>query len=157
MAASVAVEAAIKAKSREQCLRAILADAHEPEETERLVFVCRRHIPEKVYFIDGVVLISILSKIGLVDLEHEDLHIDFYENGHHARGYSFRTDDNGRIIELNICDETFRYPPFDLPAGVVRLDKLTDIYVSNCRSLPVKELSSLPHLQKFVSIIVRIF
>jgi len=149
-AASVAVEAAIKAKSREQCLRTTLADAHyEPEETERLMFVCRRRIPEKVYYIDGVVLVSIVSRIGLIDLleYNKDLHIDFYENGYHVRGFSFKTDDNGRIIELKICDETFRYPPFDLPAGVVCLDKLADIYVSNCRSLPIKELSSLPHLQ----------
>lgn len=136
----------VVSQARNQVLRDVLAGMAEPE---RLVAFCGKCIPKKVDFIDGVVLVSILVKMGIVNLD-KDKGL-YLSDSHYAPKWSFRVDDDGRIIGLGIGDgydsETIIF--YDLPAGIVRLDKLTDLTISGgCGSLPAKELSSLPHLQR---------
>jgi len=84
--------------------------------------------------------------------------------------FKYKTDEDGRITELIIGgnfdkdidididsdsdsdsdsdeDEDNAIGSYDLPADVARLDKLTDLEVVNCRSLPL-ELSCLPELDR---------
>ena len=119
------------------------------EDRGRLMTVCIKCLPAKIDFVDGEILVYILSQIRLVNLHDEDLNIDFQEHSNMANKRTlwwwFAMDGNGRITELQI--EVYgSWRPFDLPAIIVRLGKLNHLDVRRCRSLPAKELSRLTHL-----------
>ena len=140
-------------------MKDILAEAGDLR--GRLMAVFANCIPDKMDFIEGMSLVSILSQIGIVDLRDEDIHIDLTIDDNTAisdtnddaaddddndedkddKMWSYEMDDDGRITKLEIFDENLA--PFDLPAGIARLERLTDITVWNCKSLPVKELCNL--------------
>ena len=108
----------------------------------RLMNICVDSHPPEVVFIDWVVLVSILSQVEIVDLHDDD---DDYRDLLDHDGWE--VNDDGRITTLSIGDKE-DLDPFDLPAGIARLERLTGLTLWNCRSLPAKELSNLPCLQK---------
>ena len=80
-------------------------------------------IRDKAAFIDWVIVVSILSQVGIVNLhgyngDHRDLAEDY--------AWSYKVDDDGRITSL--CIHGDEEDLFDLPAGIVRLEML--IYIS---------------------------
>ena len=79
-----------------------------------------------------------------MDLHDDD---DDYWNLVGHDGWWYEVDDDGRITTLSIGDEE-DLDPFDLPAGAVRLERLTCLDIYDCRSLPVNEVSKLPHLEE---------
>ena len=128
-------------KARDQSLKEIVSEIPK-EHRGRFMTICVNSIPDNVAFVDGMVVISILSKTELLDLDdptieridfpiNEDL--DYYD-------WSCEIDnDDGRIVELCIDVHS-------LPADVGRLDRLKTLFVTNCRSLPTVALSKLPNL-----------
>ena len=119
----------------------------------RLMNVCINCIPDEMDFIDGVILVIILSKIGIVDLKDKNLRIDFKDHSYwDAMTWSYViNDDNGRITELVVGGHLYGgdgdIATYDTPRCIVHLERLQDLCViGNCRSLPIKELSKLAHL-----------
>lgn len=135
-------------------MKEVLAEYEEGELRGRLMTVCLNSIPNKMDFVEGMILISILSQIGIVDLRDADLHtidltttetsniIDSIDMSH-----TYEMDDNGRITRLNVGTTWAGEDDFVMPAGIGRLQRLTHLEVSNCGSLPAKELSKLQYLQ----------
>ena len=118
---------------RGKLLKDILNEISE-EDRGRLTTLCINLIPDNLDYIDGLILIIILSKIGTINL-YDDLSV----NG------PYSTDKYGRITTLKLFNGHDN-PKYDLPAIIGRLERLTDLTVCDCRSLPV-ELSNLLHLQ----------
>ena len=143
---------AVAMKARGRLLKDVLAEMAE-EDIEEFMTICRKSIPKDVNFIDGVILFSILSKLGCLPrlLRREgrptkDLYIDLNQNG-----IFHEMNDDGRIIKLRIgifqLDEDREgHIPFVLPPDIARLEMLGDLEVYGCRSLPVKELSEFRYL-----------
>jgi len=131
-----------KASSRDRILRDVMTETPE-EDRGRLLTVAIDSMPDKVAFIDWIVVVSILSLIGIVNLHDDD--VDYRDLADHHNGWKYKVDDDGRNISLIIFDEDL--DPFDLPAGIVRLERLADLRLRNCRSLPAKELSCLLYLK----------
>lgn len=138
----------------DRLLKEVLSDTPE-DDRETLINVCREYyIPNKMYFVDFVVFISALTKMGRLDihgLDTEDIFV--YEgtnvcvNLNDDSRCTFCKD--GRIIKLVfhaeiIDDEELE---FDVPAIVGRLENLKDLQVMGCRSIPAWELSKLPQLE----------
>ncbi|MGK3761477.1 MAG: hypothetical protein ACI8RD_013795 [Bacillariaceae sp.] len=150
---STAVAAVVKANDR--MLRDVIAET-PAEDRGKLMTICSNSIPDKLFFIEGFILISALSTMGFVDLhnvtndiiEFENQQIDMMGFLIHLDNYRFECtiDDDGRIKKLSIVGDKGSDEPFALPAIICRLEKLTDLELQYCRSLPV-ELSNLPHLQ----------
>ena len=144
---SKAVAAAIKA--RDSLLRDVIAETIEADRG-KLMNICINSIPSKLLFIEGVILISALSKMRSVDLHNIEYdHIDIRNSNSFfifsdVDNLKCTVDDDGRIIELEIEGNSDEY--FALPAIVVRLERLTELTLWHCRSISV-ELSNLRHLQ----------
>ena len=56
-------------------------------------------------------------------------------------------DDDGRIISLEIYSEDDIDDLYDLPVSIGCLGELKSLYVDDCKSLPYRALSKLPHLE----------
>ena len=129
--------------TRDRVLRDITVEIPE-DDRGKFLTICHNSILENVAFIDGAVVMLILIKIGLVDLDDvENDRIDF--DG--SRMWSYETDtDDGRIKTLNIFgnDDMDEY---ELPTIVCHLTYLSELCLFFCTKLPV-ELSELPCLRK---------
>jgi len=149
---SIMTSAEAETKARDRILQELMAATPEEDRGE-LINIAVKSASNNVAFIDWVVLVSVLSQAGIVDLDEMqegivDLHDkekDYRDLIYHDDWF-YDVDDDGRIIELSIGNKE-DLDPLDVPAGIARLEKLTDIDVYNCRSLPVNELSRLPYLQ----------
>jgi hypothetical protein len=62
-------------------LKEILAQ-HGEKYRGRLMDLCIRYIPDEIDFIDSIVLILILSKIGILKINEENFAIDFDEHSY---------------------------------------------------------------------------
>ena len=104
IAAAGAIEvAATAAKRREQSqLRdTILAEIPE-EHRAKFMEVCVRSIPSNVYFLDGMVLVSVLTKIGYADLGDPRLkRIEFTSMGYGV-GWCCAIDDGDEIGRAHV-------------------------------------------------------
>ena len=132
-------------KARNELLIGVLDEMPEEDDRRRLITICEKSIPDNVNFVDGCVLVSVLAQIGIIDLHDGNDCIDLDMHFMGEFGWWFKTNDEGRITFLAIT----KWPdtdPFDLPAIVAQLERLTHIEVENCRSLP-PELTILMHLQ----------
>ncbi|OEU07433.1 hypothetical protein FRACYDRAFT_251238 [Fragilariopsis cylindrus CCMP1102] len=138
-------------KSMDSQLRNVLSDTPEADRG-KLISVCLKSIPNRMNFIEGVTFVSVLSKMGVVDINNiANDQIDFENDGQDSDKYCIRDtwcdctiDTDGRITELDIMhDDEHEY---DLPAIIALFERLTCLTLYNCRSLPV-ELSNLPHLE----------
>ena len=129
---------AMNEKDRDRLMREVMAETAE-KERGRLLTIASKTAPKRVAFVDWVILVPILSKIGIVNLRNRTDRI------RDAR-WSYKADKNGRIMELRIGGVR-DLDPFDVPAGIVRLERLKLFSVTNCLSIPV-ELSSLSHLKE---------
>jgi hypothetical protein len=115
-------------------------------------------IPNEVSSIDGAVMVSILSKTAdfVVDLHNiENDRTKFEKSRNDSYSYDlfcisssiscdFTIDDDGRIIRLSINGG--RRERFALPEIIARLERLTDLTLGHCQSIPM-ELSNLPQLK----------
>ncbi|OEU06156.1 hypothetical protein FRACYDRAFT_256201 [Fragilariopsis cylindrus CCMP1102] len=149
----------IAIKSMDSLLRHVLSNTPEavlsetPEADRRkLISICLKSIPNRMNFVECVTLVSILSKIGIVDINNiANDQIDFVKEGQDGDKYyihyacDFTIDTDGRITELGIMHN--ESDDYDLPAIIAFLERLTFLMLSNCRSIPA-ELSNLPHLEK---------
>jgi len=122
------------------------------EDIERYMHACKLMIPvDQMSFIDGVVLVSILSKIGAVDLYNDDhLYIRLgCKYCYEARCCTIVVTSNHWLIRLDILNIRGAFgDPYDVPSGITRLDRLEHLTVCGFRSLPM-ELSTMPRLQIF--------
>jgi len=153
----VATEVVEAIKERDRSMRDAVAETDE-EDRGRLMTVCVSICPHNVSFIDFVVVISSLSRGGIINLEGDDKGVGYFDFGTDmgfGDGWLYLADEDGRITELNVGgdaedeDGIHDIPPYDLPAGVSRLQELNSLEViGNCRSLPVADLCGLPHLQE---------
>lgn len=142
-------------KERDNIIRDVLAETAE-EDRGRLMSVCVGNCPTNVAFIDFVVVISILSRGGVINIERgANNNFNFGSNIGFGDGWLFLTNEDGRIRELNVGgyaedeDGIHDIASYCLPAGVTRLQQLDSLEViGNCRSLPIANLCSLPHLQE---------
>jgi len=151
-------------KSMDCLLREVLADVTE-EDRGKFMNVCFKGIPTEINFTEKVVLIYVLSKMNMLELNNSENNcIIFYEANESPslkgeyncfvgdRGIPRRTNswcmnftidpNEGRITKLIIpCNDT------DLPTVISRLERLKDLRIWNCRSIPA-ELSNLQQLEK---------
>ncbi|VEU37625.1 unnamed protein product [Pseudo-nitzschia multistriata] len=109
---------------------------------DRAIEICNSSRPERVCFDDWMVLIFILSKVGIVDLQNRE---DDCRNLVHRDRWYYRTDHEGRINYLSLFGKVGC--PFDLPPEIGYLECLEYLRLKRCRSIPGRELSSLPHLE----------
>mmetsp|Transcript_45900 Transcript_45900/g.49531 ORF Transcript_45900/g.49531 Transcript_45900/m.49531 type:complete len:569 (-) Transcript_45900:166-1872(-) len=157
--ASTATATATAIKSMDRLFRDVLANLAE-EDRGKFMNACLKGIPTEMNFTEGVVVIYALAKICILELHNSENNcIIFYEGslkGEYncfvgGRGIprrinswcmNFAIDNDGRIIKLFMpCNDT------DLPAVIFWLERLKDLRIWNCRSIPV-ELSNLPPLEK---------
>jgi hypothetical protein len=128
---------------RDRVLRDITVEIPE-DDRGKFLTICHNSIPEKVAFIDGAVVMLILIKVGLVDLNDvENDRIDFDVS--HMWSYEIDTDD-GRIKSLTIRGND-NLDQYELPTIVCHLTRLFELCLHCCEKLPV-ELSKLPCLEK---------
>ena len=160
--------AIIKHMTEDRLLRDVLADTPE-DDRGRLISFCLKYIPIEMNFIEGIVFISALTKMRLLDIDNVE------RNRRHIRHIPNQTqdlkerrcvirmevyssycsfDDDGRIIRLELRSYInainaidFPFPEnigrIDVPAIIGRLERLTDLKVFKPRSLPADELSKL--------------
>ena len=136
----VEVEAGMKARDR--VLRDVMTETSE-ENRGRLLTIAMDNMPHAKYsFIDWVIVVSILSQVGIVDLHDEE---EDYNDLLDRDDWGYRIDLDGRVTRFDI--RTSANDPFDLPAIVGRLKILTILILWHCRSLPAKKLSILSQLE----------
>jgi hypothetical protein len=119
-------------------------------------------IPNEIDFIDGIIVMIILWKIGIVDLNKYSRYCrdEFREhsvivNEYEGEDWMYKNDDHGRITELivggSLCgddDNNCNIETYDLPPIIGHLERLNYLgVIGDCRSLPVKESCKLAHLQ----------
>jgi hypothetical protein len=131
----------------QQEMRDIIAETAE-EDRGRLMTICNDIIPNQIIFKDRVILVTILSKTGNMDIHDEGLNVDRINEDGCISGNTWNcsVDNDGRIIELHIWNTHYEQTGFVLPPIIIRLEMLQNLMVANCRSLPA-ELSKLQHLQ----------
>jgi len=161
---------------RGQVLRDLMAEVPE-KDRGNLMTASINNIPNEMDFVDGVILISILSKIGILNLSKENnTSIDFkqhntrfvkeWENWKDRKDWDDYEDwlDNQLVCALwqnepwtYHSDENGRITlftvandaPYELPAHIGRLDRLERLGLAgNCLSIPVKELCKLERFQE---------
>ena len=121
-----------------------------PDEIRRkLITLSLNSIPKEVAFTDGIIVIFILVKVGMVDLDNlANNRIDFNVDTDDRKKWTCGVDDDGRIIRLAIGKLFYGdLPAFDLPVIIQYLERLTDLTLVRCRSLPTKALTNLQHLK----------
>jgi hypothetical protein len=128
---------------RDRVLRDITVEIPK-DDRGKFLTICHNSIPEKVAFIDGAIVMLILIKVGLVDLNDvENDRIDFDVS--HMWSYEIDTAD-GRIKTLTIRGND-NFDLYELPTIVCHLTQLFELCLHRCEKLPV-ELSELPCLEK---------
>ncbi|OEU21700.1 hypothetical protein FRACYDRAFT_231843 [Fragilariopsis cylindrus CCMP1102] len=155
--------AIIKIMTEDRLLRDVLADTPE-DDRGKLISFCLKYIPIEMNFIEGIVFISALTKMRLLDVDNVG------RNRRHIRHIPNQTqdlkerrcvirmevyssycsfDDDGRIIRLELrnyingINSPANIGRIDVPATIGRLERLTDLKVFKPRSLPADELSKL--------------
>ncbi|OEU06938.1 hypothetical protein FRACYDRAFT_265309 [Fragilariopsis cylindrus CCMP1102] len=121
-----------------------------PDEIRRkLITLSLNSIPKEVAFTDGIIVIFILVKVGMVDLDNlANNRIGFNVDTDDRKKWTCGVDDDGRIIRLAIGKLFYGdLPAFDLPVIIQYLERLTDLTLVRCRSLPTKALTNLQHLK----------
>ena len=136
-------------KSMDSQLRNVLSETPEADRG-KLISVCLKSIPNGMNFVECVIVVSALSKMGLVDINNiANDQIDFEKYGNqygiHDDACYCTINTDGRITGLYITPDNV--DEYDLPAIIGCLERLTCLTLNKCRSLPV-ELSNLPHLEK---------
>ena len=140
----------------DRILRNLMAETVEGD-IGKLMKVCLNSIPNEVSFIDGAIVISAMSKIGLIDnfhnIEDDTFRVTRCDDNVYAmkripgNTCIFTTNNDGRIISLNLenCWGTDN-KGYVLPAIISSLEKMTELRLGICRSLPL-ELSNMPQLK----------
>ena len=162
-----AASASAKASRNQVVLREVMTEMTK-EVKGSLVEISIKSQPDNVAFVDWFILVIIISKVvgsveNLRDIGNRNGDLETYSNGyvelsHQGVRFRYKTDEDGRITELIIgcnfnedidsdSEEENAIRSYHLPVEVARLDKLTDLEVVNCRSLPL-ELSCLPELYR---------
>merc|ERR1712003_468581 len=89
-------------KERDKIIRDVSAETAEGDRG-RLMSVCISNCPTNVAFIDFVVLISSMSRGGIINIERGvSDNFDFGSDMGFGDGWLFLTDEDGRIRELNV-------------------------------------------------------
>jgi hypothetical protein len=153
----------IKYMTDDRLLRDVLADTPE-NDRGKLISFCLKYIPTELNFIEGIVFISALTKMRLLNIGNVNRnrrhirHIPNKTQDEKERSCVIRIevyfsycsfDDDGRIIRLELrnYDNAISFPAnigrIDVPAIIGRLERLTDLKVFKPRSLPAEELSKL--------------
>jgi len=126
---------------------------------EKLISMCSssQWIPKEMDFIDALVFISILSKMGCLiindmDLNDNQIKVVYDKEGHvnavEVHSYSSCTctfDGDGRIAMLEF--HRWKNRTFELPSIASRLQRLTFISVCGAGSISSEGLSNLPQLE----------
>ena len=68
----------------------------------RLMNICVDSHPQNVAFIDWVIVVSVLSKVGIVNLHNDDVNCRGWV---YHQYWSYEVDDDGRITSLSIGEE----------------------------------------------------
>lgn len=132
---------AVSQSNRDHLFRTFL-DGITEEVRRKLITVSLKSIPKKVAFIDGMIVIYILVKIGMVDLDNvfDDCIDNLFLHTAGPERWSCGVDDNGRIDRLRIGesflgnDITYHITyVFNLPVSVQYLERLTHLTVINCQ------------------------
>ena len=146
-------------KSMDSQLRNVLSETPEADRG-KLISVCLKSIPNRMNFVECVTLVSVLSKMGFVDINNiANDQINFVNYSQDGDPYcirdtlysicsascDFTIDTDGHIKGLYITpDDEHEH---DLSAFLAFPERLTGINQYKYRSIPA-ELSNLPHLEK---------
>jgi hypothetical protein len=138
--------------------RDVLVDTPEGDR-ENLISMCSssQWIPKEMDFIDALVFISVLSKMGCLiindmDLNDNQIKVVYDKEGRvnavevnscHSCACTF--DDDGRITMLEFRD--WKHRAFELPSIASRLQRLTFISMCGAGSITSEGLSNLPQLE----------
>lgn len=116
--------------------------------------ICRDsydQLGEVIHFNDWKTLVSLLVKMGFVDLYNGNIRLELetverwgFSPTTGSRWY-YRPDENGRIVCIGFVSRDGGL--FDLPAGIHRLDQLRSDDAKHVKSLPMEQLCLLPQLK----------
>jgi hypothetical protein len=132
----------------------IIAETAE-EDRERLMTICNDVIPNQIIFKERVILVTILTKTGHIDLHDEDIKSKvrwtdgtFFGTGYNTGDWDCSFDKDGHIVRLIIGENSQGYlTSFVLPPIIIHLVRIKILWVEFCSSLPM-ELSKLENLQR---------
>jgi len=141
--------------ARDQLMKYVLTEVVPEKDIGGFMMHCRKVLPNKISFIDGMFLISVIQMLPGLNTK-DSIAIYIRERYKYHCGYilddcmkeycTFRLDDNGRIVHLGY-DGMYSFGYYNCPPIIARLDKLTSITLDGFQSIPM-ELSNLPNLEK---------
>jgi len=106
--------------------------------------ICTDYLPDRASLVDKAIFVSILLQVKCIKIDDvkDDLDIDFDGWECDTPSWSFDIDEHGWMTRVRIGDdvEDDDLEPYNLPAAIARLDRLTELTVFRCLSLPAKEL-----------------
>ena len=122
-------------KARDQLFRDALVEIAKEDRGRLMAVSVTSVIPEtKIDFIDGVILLALLSQMGIEDIQYEEdgVFMDFidFHDRHDQRlnkvSWSYEIDENGRIVELVVGHKEIEEYN-EIPSGIFRLNSLVKV------------------------------